>query len=433
MVDWREGYQRKLVSAEEAVAVIRSGDRVFLQGGCGVPQRLEAALVARAGELRNVEIIHIHSGGKAEYCQPQYQSSFRHNALFMADNTRDAVNSGCADFTPAWLSDMASLMRDGHLPVDVALVHVTKPDAHGYCSFGVSIDVAKPVAEAAKIVVAQVNDRMPRTLGDSFIHVNDLDYIVPVSEPLIYHAMPKGTDLQRKIAGGVAELIEDGATLQMGIGGIPDAVLHYLVDRRDLGVHTELLQEGVMELVEAGVVTNARKTIDRGKVVAAFMMGTQRLYDWVDNNPMVAMHPTDYTNDPFVISRNDKMVAINSALQIDLSGQVCSDSIGYDFYSGAGGQADFMIGASRSKGGKCIIAMPSTAAGGRVSRIVPALAEGAGVVTTRYQVQYVATEYGVVDLKGKTIRQRAQALISIAHPDYQEALARVARDRYHIA
>jgi 4-hydroxybutyrate CoA-transferase len=432
VVDWREGYQRKIVSAEEAARVVQSGNRVFLQGGCGVPQQLEAALVARASELVDVEVIHIHSGGRAEYCRPQYQNSFRHNALFISDNTRDAINSGCADFTPAWLSDMANMMRDGHLPVDVALVHLTTPDAHGYCSFGVSVDVARPVAEVARIVVAQVNDRMPRTLGDSFIHVSQLDYIVPVSEPIIRHEQPKGTELHQKIAGWVAELIEDRSTLQMGIGGIPDAVLHYLNDRRDLGVHTELLQEGVMELVEAGVVTNACKTIDRGKAVAAFMMGTQRLYDWVDNNPMVAMHPTDYTNDPFVISRNDKMVAINSAIQIDLTGQVCSDSIGYDFYSGAGGQADFMIGASRSKGGKCILAMPSTASGGKITRIVPALAEGAGVVTTRYQVQYVATEYGVVDLKGRTIRQRAQALISIAHPNFQEELGRCARDRYHM-
>ncbi|HEX2923833.1 MAG TPA: acetyl-CoA hydrolase/transferase C-terminal domain-containing protein [Chloroflexota bacterium] len=431
-MDWREGYQRMIVSAEEAVRVIQSGNRVFLQGGCGVPQWLEAALVARAGELENVEIIHIHSGGKAEYCHPQYQSSFRHNALFMSDNTRDAINSGCADFTPAWLSDMANLMRDGHLPVDVALIHLTMPDTHGYCSFGVSVDVAKPASESARVVVAQVNDQMPRTLGDSFIHVGKLDYIVPVSEPIIYHALPRGTELQRRIAYGVAELIEDGSTLQMGIGGIPDAILRHLGDRRDLGVHTELLQEGVMELVEEGVITNARKTIDRGKAVAAFMMGTQRLYDWVDNNPMVSMQPTDYTNNPFIISRNDKMIAINSAIQIDLTGQVCSDSIGYDFYSGAGGQADFMIGASHSKGGKCILAMPSTASGGRISRIVPALAEGAGVVTTRYQVQYVATEYGVVDLKGKTIRQRAQALISIAHPDFREQLSRIARDRYHI-
>lgn len=430
-MDWQSDYQGKKVDADEAVRVIESGNRVFLQGGCGVPQSLEAALVRRAPELRDVEIVHIHSGGKAEYCRPEYEGHFRHTAFFIAGNTREAVNSGRADFIPAWLSEVPSILRD-QLPIDVALVHLSPPDEHGCCSFGVSVDVAKPAAESAGVIVAQINDQMPRTLGDSFIHVGKLKNVVEVSEPIPLLEQDGGSEVQRRIACHVAGLIEDGSTLQMGIGGIPDAVLSFLGDRLDLGVHTELFSDGVMELMEAGVITNERKSINRGKVVGAFLMGSRRLYDFVDNNPLIEMRPVEYTNDPFVISRNDRVVSINSALEVDLTGQVCADSIGFDLYSGPGGQVDFVIGASRSRGGKAIIALPSTAVGGSCSRIVPALKTGAGVVTTRSQVMYVVTEYGVAYLRGKSIRQRVEALIGVAHPGFREELTRFAQEQRYL-
>ncbi len=431
-MNWLEDYQRKIVSADEAVKVIKSGDRVMMQAGCAVPQQLEAALVKRAPELHDVEICHMHSNGKAEYCRPEYQGHFSHNAFFMATNVRAAINSGRADFTPIWLSQIPDLFRDGSLPIDVAMLHLTPPDEHGFCSFGVSVDCAKPAAESAKIVIAQVNDQMPRTLGDSFIHVSKLKYVVQVSDPILTHDAPRGSDVQRQIARHCADLIEDGATLQLGIGGIPDAVLTYLREKRDLGIHTEVFSDGVMELIEAGVITNERKTIHRGKVISAFILGTRRLYDYVDNNPIIEMHPLDYTNDPFIISRNDRMISLNSAIEVDLTGQVCADSIGFNFFSGPGGQVDFVLGASRSKGGKSIIALPSTAVLGKQSRIVPALKTGAGVVTTRPQVMYIVTEYAVAYLKGKTIRQRAQALINIAHPAYRDQLTAFAREQHYI-
>ncbi len=430
-MSWQEDYRAKKVDADEAVKAVASGHRVFLQGGCGVPQALEAALVGRAPELRDVEILHIHSGGKAEYCKPEYRGHLRHNAFFIGPNARAAVNCGLADFTPAWLSEIPEMLRE-QLPVDVALVQLSPPDKHGFCSFGVSVDVTKPAVEAAKVVVAQINDRMPRTLGDSFIPVSELDYVVELSEPLVLFEQDEGDDVQRQIARQVATLVEDGATLQVGIGAIPDAVLSFLKDRRHLGVHTELFSDGVMELVASGVITNERKNINKGKLVAAFLMGSQRLYDFVDNNPLIEMHPADYTNDPFIISRNDQVVSINSALEVDLTGQVCADSIGLEFYSGPGGQVDFVIGATRSKGGKAIIALPSTASGGRVSRIVPVLSRGAGVVTTRAQVMYVATEHGVAYLKGKSIRQRVEAMIAIAHPSFREKLTSFALARRYL-
>lgn len=431
-MNWVEDYQRKVVSADEAVSVVESGQRVLLHAGCAVPQALEAALVRRAPELHDVEICHMHSGAKAEYCRAEYQGHFRHNAFFMGSNVRAAVNTGRADFTPVWLSDLPGLFREGMLPIDVAMVHLSPPDEHGFCSFGVSVDCAKPGAEAARVVVAQINDQMPRTLGDSFIHVSKLKYVVQVSQPIITHDPPRGSQVQTAIARHVAELVDDGSTLQLGIGGIPDAVLGFLRDRRDLGVHSEVFSDGVMELINEGVITNERKTIHKGKVIASFIMGTRRLYDFVNNNPIIEMHPVDYTNDPFVISRNDKMVSINSAIEVDLTGQVCADSIGFDFFSGPGGQVDFVIGASRSKGGKSVIALPSTASLGKHTRIVPALRQGAGVVTTRAQVHYIATEYGVAYLKGKTIRERAQALIRIAHPSYREELTAFAREQHYI-
>ena len=431
-MNWLEDYHRKIVSADEAVKVVKSGDRVLLQGGCGVPMVLEAALVRRAPELTNVEICHLHSGGKAEYCRPEYAGHFRHNAFFIAANTRAAINAGRADFTPVWLSQIADLFRDGTLPIDVAMVHLSPPDEHGFCSFGVSVDIAKPGAESAKVVIAQVNDRMPRTLGDSFIHVSKLKQVVQVSEPMITQEPPRGPEVQKQIARHCVDLIEDGSTLQVGIGGIPDTVLSHLKDKKDLGIHTEVFSDAVMELIEAGVITNEQKTIHRGKVIACFIMGSQKLYNFVHNNPIIEMHPADYTNDPVIISANDRMVALNSAIEIDLTGQVCADSIGFEFFSGPGGQVDFVLGASRSKGGKSIIALASTASMGKVSRIVPSLMPGAGVVTTRAQVMYVVTEYGVAYLKGKTVRQRAAALIDIAHPAYRGELRKRASELNYI-
>ncbi len=421
---WERIYHERMTTAEEAVKHITSGQRVFLTGNCSVPQKLLAALVrrARAGEVENVEIVQVLTVGDADYVSPDLEGKLRVNTLFISANVRRAVHEGRADFTPIFLSEIPDLFRSGDLPLDVALVHVSPPDEHGFCSFGVEVGITKPAAESAKVVIAEVNDRMPRALGDSFIHVSKIDHFVPVSYPL--PELPQGSpgEVQMRIAQHIADLIPDGATLQLGIGGIPDAVLLYLRDKKDLGIHTEMFSDGVVTLVEAGVITNERKSIHRGKIIVGFVLGTQRLYDFVDNNAMVEFHPTDYVNDPFVIAQNDNMVAINSAIEVDLTGQVCADSIGPKFYSGVGGQVDFIRGAARSKGGKPIIALPSTAKGGTISRIVATLKPGAGVTTTRNDVHYVVTEYGVAYLHGKTIRQRVNALINIAHPDFRDEL-----------
>ncbi len=428
MAYWERIYHQRMTTAEDAVQRIRSGQRVFLTGNCSVPQTVLKALVqrARAGEIDNVEIVQVLTVGDAEYVSPDLAGRLRVNTLFISANVRQAVHEGRADFTPVFLSEVPGLFRK-ELPLDVALIHVSPPDEHGFCSFGVEVGITKPAAEAARVVIAEVNDRMPRTLGDSFIHVSKIDAFVPVSYNL--PELPQGQpgEVQMRIAQHIAELIPDGATLQLGIGGIPDAVLYYLKDKRDLGIHTELFSDGVVELVEQGVITNERKTLHRGKIIVGFVLGSQRLYDFVDNNAMVEFHPTDYVNDPFVIAQNDNMVAINSAIEVDLTGQVCADSIGPKFYSGVGGQVDFIRGAARSKGGKPIIALPSTAKGGTISRIVATLKPGAGVTTTRNDVHYVVTEYGVAYLHGKTIRQRAEALIAIAHPDFRADLRREAK------
>ncbi len=426
---WVEHYERKVVTADEAAQVIQSGMRLFLTGNCSVPQQVLEALVRRAPELHDVEIVQALTVGPADYVAPEMEGHLRVNTMFISANVRRAVHEGRADFTPVLLSEFPLLFKRGFLPLDVALVHLSPPDEHGFCSFGIEVGLTKTAAESARIIIAEVNDQMPRTLGDSFIHVSKLDYIVPVNYPLAELPMAEGglTDLHRRIAEHIAELIPDGATMQMGIGAIPDAVLHFLYDKKDLGVHTELFSDGVMDLVEAGVITNARKTLHPGKIIAGFILGTHRLYEWVDDNPLIELHPTEYVNDPFVIAQNERQVAINSAIEVDLTGQVCADSIGPKLYSGVGGQLDFIYGASRSKGGVPIIALPSTAKGETISRIVPMLREGAGVVTTRNHVRYVVTEYGVADLYGKTIRQRAQALINIAHPKFREELTRAAK------
>jgi len=419
-----DSYRSKLCTARQAVAVIASGQRVFLTGNCSVPKTVLGALVERAPKLHDVEIVQVLTVGDASYVHPGMEKHLRVNTLFISDNVRDAVNEGRADFTPCPLSEIPGLFRSGRLPIDVALIHVSPPDEHGFCSFGVEVGVTKTAAQSAKIVIAEVNEHMPRTLGDSFIHFSKLDYIVPVDYKLPELPMGKATPLQEAIGRHIAALIPDGATLQMGIGGIPDGVLRHLRDKKDLGIHTELFSDGVVELVEAGIITNEKKTLHPGKIVAGFLLGTQRLYDFAHDNPIVELHPSEYVNDPFVIAQNDNMVAINSAIEVDLTGQVCADSIGSRFYSGVGGQLDFIRGAARSKGGKPIIALPSTAKGS--SRIVAQLKPGAGVTTTRNDVHYVVTEYGVADLYGRTIRQRVRALIDIAHPDFREELERAA-------
>jgi acetyl-CoA hydrolase len=420
--------ERRLTTPEAAVAVIASGMRVFLTGNCSVPQRLLSALVARAPTLRDVEIAQVLTVGPADYVAPGMEAHLRVNTLFISDNVRAAVNEGRADFTPCLLSEVPLLFARGLLPVDVALIHVSPPDEHGFCSFGIEVGITKPAAQSARVIVAEVNDRMPRTLGDSFIHISKIDHVVPVSYPLPEVTMAGTSEVAQQIARHIAGLIPDGATLQTGIGAIPDAVLRLLGTHKHLGVHTELFSDGIIDLIERGVLTGERKTLHPGKVIAGFMLGTQRLYDFVHDNPIIEMHPTSYTNDPFVIARNARMVAINSAIEVDLTGQVCADSIGSRFYSGVGGQLDFIYGASRAEGGVPIIALPATALEGRVSRIVPVLKPGAGVTTTRNHVRFVVTEYGVADLYGKTIRQRAQALIAIAAPQFREELDRRARE-----
>ncbi|HEU5171425.1 MAG TPA: acetyl-CoA hydrolase/transferase C-terminal domain-containing protein, partial [Gemmatimonadales bacterium] len=364
--------------------------------------------------------------GPAEYVAPGMERHFRVNTLFISDNVRAAVNEGRADFTPCFLGEIPRLFRTGQLPVDVALVHVSPPDEHGFCSFGIEVGITKPAAQSAKIIIAEMNPRMPRTLGDSFIHLSKIDYIVPVDYALPEIRMGGSDATVQRIADHVAGLIPDGATLQTGIGAIPDAVLSRLAGRKDLGIHTELFSDGIIDLINQGVITGERKTLHPGKVVAGFVLGTQRLYDFIHDNPVIEFHPTDYVNDPFVIAQNARMVAINSAIEVDLTGQVSADSIGPRFYSGVGGQLDFIYGASRSSGGVPVIALPSTALGGKASRIVAMLKQGAGVTTSRNHVRYVVTEHGVADLYGKTVRERARQLIEIAAPDFREPLEREA-------
>lgn len=417
-------------SAADAVKEVRSGQRVYIGGGCGVPVVLAGELARRAPELRDVEIIHILTAGTSAWVTPEASSAFRVNSLFIGPNVRDAVQEGRADFTPVFLSEIPRLFREGHLPIDVALIAVSPPDEHGYCSYGVEVGVTKPAVESARVVIAEINPRMPRVWGNSFIHISRIDYCVEVDYPLPEFRQGEPAPLYSRIGRHVADLIDDGATLQMGIGAIPNAVLDYLGDKRDLGVHSEMFSDGIIDLVQRGVITGARKTLLPGKLVAGFVLGTERVYRFIHNNPIIELRTTDFTNDPFTISRNDKMVAINAALQVDLTGQVCADSIGTKFYSGVGGQADFIRGAARSKGGKPIIALPSTALGGTVSRIVSTLEPGAGVTTSRNDVHYIVTEYGVAYLYGKTVRQRAEALIAVAHPDFRADLAAAARARH---
>ena len=431
---WMKTYKSHVTTAEEAVKAVKSGDHIFLTGNCSVPQKLMGALVAQARQLENVEIYHALTIGSSDYVAPEMEGHIRANALFIGPNVRRAVQEGRADFTPVLLSEFTLLFKRGILPIDAAFVHLSPPDEHGFCSYGIETGLTKTTAEAAKIIIAEVNENMPRCLGDSFIHVSRLNSIVPVDYPLLELPMTEGelSDVHVKIGEHIAELIPDGATMQMGIGAIPDAVLNFLGHKRDLGIHTELFSDSVIDLVEDGVITNARKTLHPGKITAGFMLGTKRLYQWAHDNPLIELHRTEYVNDPFVIAQNYRQVAINSALEVDLTGQVCADSIGPKLYSGAGGQLDFIYGASRSEGGVPVIALPATAKDGALSRIVPMLKQGAGVVTTRYHVHYIVTEYGVASLYGKTIRQRAQELINIAAPQFREELTRAAKELSYI-
>jgi len=426
-VNWLPHYMVKVVSADEAAAAVKSGDRMFISGNAASPVLLTQALARRASELRDVEVNHVLLLGDDPLARPEFANSFRHNSLFVGPADREAIADGRSDYVPVHLSDIPRLFTQRIIPLDVAFIHVSPPDEHGFMSFGVECGASKAAAESARIVVAQVNERMPRTLGDDFIHVSRVHKIVECSESLQTLTPRIANETEIRIARNIAPLVEDGATMQLGIGGIPDAVLKLLDDRQHLGIHTEMVSDGVVEAIEKGVVTNARKSLHRGKVIATFVLGSSELYGYIDNNPLFELHPCDYTNNPFVIAQNDNMVAINSAIQVDLTGQVCSDSIGRRIYSGFGGQVDFIRGASYAKGGKPVIALQSTAKKGTLSRIVPTLTAGAGVVTSRADVHYVATEFGVAFLHGKNLRQRAEALLQIAHPDFREELERSLR------
>ncbi len=422
MVNWHQEYSRKCVSAAEALECVHSGDRVWIQSGCGTPSALVDALVARAPWLHDVEIVHMKTLGSANYTRPEFEGHFRHRGLFLGENVREAVAAGRADYTPIFLSEIERLFEDGAMPLDVVLLHVSPPDEHGFVSLGTSVDCSLTAARCAPTVIAEVNEQMPRTHGDTAIHVSHLTFLVETSRPVLEVKAEPFTDVQRRVGENVAALIRDGATLQTGIGGIPDAVLSCLQDKRDLGIHTEMCSDGVIELMESGVLTGERKSLHRGKVVLSFVLGSQRLFDFIHENPSFEFRSISYTNDPFVVAQNERMVAINSAIQVDLTGQVCADSMGTTPYSGFGGQLDFIRGAARSKGGVPIIALPSTALHGKVSRIVPVLEPGAGVVTSRADVHFVVTEHGIAYLHGKSLRERAEALIAIAHPQFQGEL-----------
>lgn len=431
--DWRSKYKEKVCSAAKAMRLIRSGNSVFIGTGCGQPQHLVNALVEHCTEVSDVHIVHLLTLGSAPYADERSRERFRMNTFFIADNVRDALGKGIGDYIPMFLSEIPGEFESGRIPIDVALVSVSPPDAGGLCSLGVSVDIVKAAAANARYVIAQVNSFMPRTFGDSFIHVNDIEALVPYDEPLIEAPVTKSSEELRRIGQNIARLVEDGSTIECGIGAIPQMMAEYLTEKKDLGVHTEMFGDWIIDLVECGAITCAKKTLNRGKVVASFCMGTRRLYEYINNNPFFEFYPSEYVNDPFIISQHEKMVAINGALEIDLTGQVCADSLGYKFYSGIGGQVDFIRGAARSRGGKPIIALPSTAKDGQVSRIVPCLTQGAGVVTTRADVHYVVTEFGIAYLHGKSIRDRVLGLISIAHPKFRPELIKAAKDMGYLA
>lgn len=430
--DWKIRYAAKIATAEQAVRLIPARKRILIGSGAAEPGTLVEAMVAHGTHLEDNEVVHLMTLGSAPYVQPGLEKRFRHAAFFIGANVRQAVQEGRADFMPVFLSEIPQLIASGRVHVGVALIQVSPPDRLGFVSLGVSVDIVRAAVDTADLVLAEVNPNMPRTLGDSFLHVDRIAQLVPVDVPLPELAPQPLDDVCNEIGRNVASLVPDGATLQLGIGKIPDATLAALADRRDLGIHTEMLSDGVMRLTEAGVITGRRKSFLTGKIVTSFIMGTRRLYEWVHDNPQIEMRPSAFTNDPFNIARNDQMVAINSALAVDLTGQVAADTVRGRFFSGIGGQVDFIRGAARSHGGRPIIALPATAKGGTVSRIQPAFEEGAGVVTSRGDIHYVVTEYGIADLWGRNIRQRVEALAGIAHPDFRAELLAAARKRCYI-
>jgi 4-hydroxybutyrate CoA-transferase len=421
-------YRSRILTPGQALAVVRSGQQVYIHNGCAEPIELVKALTKRGPELHDVQVLHMATMGIADYSLPEYEGHFRHNALFIGGNVRQAVQEGRADYTPIFLSEIEALFTSGALPIDVCLLQCTPPDPYGYMSLGVSIDASLTAAQCARHVIVEINDLMPRTHGDTFLHVSRVDAFIETSHPLSEYPKHEISDIHRSIARHVAPLIPDGATIQTGIGGIPEAVLGMLRDHKDLAIHSEMVPDSAVALIQAGVINGERKTLHPRKVVAGFVLGSKLLFDFIDNNPSFEFHRTAYANDPFVIAQNDRMVAINSAIEVDLTGQVCADSMGQTPYSGIGGQVDFLRGAARSRGGMPIVTLPSTAKSGKVSRIVPRLQPGAGVVTSRGDVHYVITEHGVAYLHGKTLRQRAEALIAIAAPEFRDELERAAVD-----
>ena len=421
-MDWQGNYKNNCVTAEKAVSNIRSGNRVVFGHAIGEPTALIDKLLKNKGKYKDVEIVHMVCMGDAQYCRKDMEKHFRHNALFVGPTTRDAIYEGRGDYTPCYFSEIPDLFSRGILPVDVALVQVSPPDKHGYLSLGVSVDYTMAAAKNAKMTIAQVNKFMPRILGDSFLHVNDIDYFVETNTQLIELKRPRMTDIEKSIGEHCASLIEDGSTLQLGIGAIPDAVLMFLGNKKDLGIHSEMISDGVMDLIESGVITGRKKTFHKEKVVITFLMGTKKLYDYVDDNPLFHMAPVNYTNNPLNIMKNYRMVSINSCVQVDFSGQVNSESIGLKQISAVGGQVDFVRGSNMAEDGKSIIAMPSTTIDKKISKIVPLLDPGSAITTGRNDAKYIVTEYGIAQLKGKTVRDRAKALINIAHPDFKVQL-----------
>jgi acyl-CoA hydrolase len=424
--DWKS----RAVSAEDAVKLVKSGDRIFVHGMAATPTPLTDALSRRA-ELEGLRMYHLHTNGPCSWVASEHAERIRAVSLFTGAPLRDAVEEGRADFIPVFLSDVPRLFQSKRIPLDVALLHLSPPDKHGYCTLGSSVDTALAASQSARVVIAEINERMPRTHGNTLVHISRIDAFMHSDRPLHLHEPSEPDAIESAIGAHVADLVPDGATLQMGIGAIPDAALSRMTEKIDLGIHTEMFSDRVIDLVEAGVITNARKKVHKGRIAVSFVVGSQRVFDFVDDNPFVAFFPCDHTNDTAVIRRNDNMVAINSAIEVDLSGQICADSLGYKIYSGIGGQMDFIRGAALSEGGKPIIALPSTAKGGTISRIVPSVKEGAGIVTTRGHVEWVVTEYGAVDLWGRSLRERAEMLISIAHPDFRGELRRFVKDVRH--
>ena len=430
--DWKEKYEDKIKNAVAAMKLIQSGNHIFIGTGCGQPQHLVNALVEYSAHIYDAHIVHLLTMGDAPYVDEKFRDKFKTNSFFIADNTRDALGKGVGDYTPIFLSEIPQEFESGRIPIDVALISVSPPDANGLCSLGISVDIVKSAITNARYVIAQVNSHMPKTFGNSFVHVNNIDALVPYDEDIIESAIPLPGETLRRIGQNIAHLVEDGSTIECGIGRIPQALAEFLIDKKDLGIHTEMFGDWIIDLVECGAITCSKKTLNHGKIVASFCMGSKRLYDFINNNPFFEFYPTEYVNDPNIISQHEKMVAINVGLEVDLTGQVCADSLGYQFYSGIGGQVDFIRGAACSRNGKPIIAMPSTAKKDEVSRIVPHLTEGAGVVTTRGDVHYIVTEYGIAYLHGKSIRERVLALINIAHPKFRTQLIQAAKAQNYI-